>query len=185
MTAPTIHRVVPGEPGLWVFVFADLLLFGLMFTLAMVDRAGAPALFAAGQAELDPWLGMANTLVLLTGSWAVAMGTRVVTEPRRSAAFLQLAAGTGLIFLAFKAFEWSQHIAAGWAIGTDPFQSWYFALTGFHALHVIVAVALLQFVAARQRRGVATGPRLTEAAGCYWHLVDLLWVGIFVVLYLV
>ena len=183
MTARQRH--LPGEPGLWVLIFLDLGLFSLCFVLAMIDRAAAPARFAAGTTGLDVWLGMTNTIVLLTGSWAVAMGTRVERDPVRGARWLRLAAASGGLFLLLKAREWQHHLAGGHGFDEDRFQTWYWFLTGFHALHVILAMLLLLLVAGRMRRGAPCSMALTEAAGCYWHLVDLLWVGIFLVVYLV
>jgi nitric oxide reductase NorE protein len=175
---------LPGEVGLWVFIFTDLALFGLYFTLAMIDRSHTPALFARGRAGLTLWIGMANTLILISGSWAVAIGTRVTSDPGVSARYLRIAAGAGGLFLALKAWEWHGQIAAGHMIGQDPFQTWYFFLTGFHAIHVAAAIALLLMVAGRMAQGEECSHALTEATGCYWHLVDLLWVGIYLVVYL-
>lgn len=177
-------RALPGELGLWVFIFADLGLFALYFALAAWDMRSDMAIFEQGRAGLNLTLGMVNTVVLLTGSWAVAMGTRVVADGRQAARYLQLAAVTGLIFLGVKFFEYDHLVSAGRTIDQDVFHTWYFFLTGFHAFHVIAAVVFLWIVAARFRGEDQPGHVLTEAAGCYWHLVDLLWIGIFLVLYL-
>lgn len=177
-------RTLPGELGLWVFIFADLGLFALYFALAAWDMRSAPATFQHGRAGLNLTLGMINTVVLLTGSWAVAMGTRVISEGRQAARYLQLAALTGAVFLGVKFFEY-QHLASrGHTVNEDAFHMWYFFLTGFHAFHVIAAIAFLLIIAARFRGEDQPGHVLTEAAGCYWHLVDLLWIGIFLVIYL-
>jgi nitric oxide reductase NorE protein len=177
-------RTLPGELGLWVFIFSDLGLFALYFVLAAWDMRADPVTFQQGQASLNLTLGMINTVVLLTGSWAVAMGTRVATDARQAARYLQLAALTGLIFLGVKFFEYDHLVSLDHTIDQNAFYTWYFFLTGFHAFHVVAAVAFLMIVAARYRGESQPGHVMTEAAGCYWHLVDLLWIGIFLVLYL-
>lgn len=178
------RRVLPGESGLWVFIFVDLALFALFFALEGVDRVRAPAVFQQGRASLDLTGGMINTLVLLAGSWAVVMGTRIERDTRRSALYLHLASATGAVFLLLKAGEWARHVRLGHRISDDAFETWYFFLTGFHAVHVAAAVVLLLVVAARRRRAEQPSAILIEAAGCYWHLVDLLWIGIYLVMYL-
>lgn len=177
-------RSLPGELGLWVFIFADFGLFALYFALTAWDMRSDPATFQQGRAGLNLTLGMMNTVVLLTGSWAVAMGTRVVSDGRQAARYLQLAALTGVIFLAVKFFEYDHAVSLGHTVGENRFFTWYFFLTGFHAFHVIAAVVFLVIVASRFRGEEQPGHVLTEAAGCYWHLVDLLWIGIFLLLYL-
>jgi nitric oxide reductase NorE protein len=177
-------RVLPGKLGLWIFIFSDLLLFGLYFGLYAVDFGNEPALFQQSQAALNRTIGLINTLVLLLGSWAVMMGTRVVTEPVRAGGYLAGAAFSGLVFLAFKIFEYTHLLGLGHSIGENRFFTWYFFLTAYHALHVMAGVMLLWTVSRRLRRDEQPGPAWTEGVGCYWHLVDLLWIGIFSLLYL-
>ncbi len=176
---------LPGELGLWIFIFCDLLLFTLFFGLVAFDLRSEPETFRQGKAAINLTIGMVNTLVLLTGSWAVAMGTRVVEEPRRAARYIYAAALSGIVFLLFKVVEYSHLLGEGHALTQDRYFTWYFFLTAFHALHVIAAIVLLWVVAGRFRRNERTSHELVEAAGCYWHLVDLLWIGIFLVLYLI
>lgn len=181
----TTLKRLPGEVGLWVFIVTDLSLFCLYFALLAYDRSVDPEAFYAGQAQLDRSIGLVNTLLLLTGSWAVAMGTRVVREPQRAAAFLSRAAVTGILFLLLKTVEYSHLVGAGNSLTDSRYFTWYFFLTGYHALHVLVGIVLLYFVAARFRSREPVSEALTEAAGCYWHLVDLLWIGIFTLAYLI
>lgn len=178
-------RSLPGEVGLWVFILFDLGLFGLFFALAAADLGGAPGVFATGKGALDLTIGAVNTLVLLTGSWAAAMGTRVAHGGRPASRWLAGAALSGVLFLALKVVEYDHLIGAGHAITESAFYTWYFVLTGYHALHVALGVVLLAVVAGRYREGPAPDHRLVEGAGCYWHLVDLLWIGIFLILYLI
>jgi nitric oxide reductase NorE protein len=174
---------LPGEVGLWVFIFADLAFFLLLFALAARDLGHARAAAEAGRDALTPAVGVANTLILLTGSWATAIGTRVVPRDR-APPWLYAAAASGVVFLALKVVEYAHVTGAGHALGESAFFTWYFFLTGFHAFHVGGGIVLLATVAARLRQGQEPGEPLIEAAGCYWHLVDLLWIAIFLLLYL-
>lgn len=177
-------RHLPGETGLWVFIFMDLALFALFFVLSAIDRAHEPQVFQDGRQGLLVGVGLINTLVLLTGSWAVAMGTRVVPRGRPAAPWIYGAAFSGLVFLVLKTVEYVHAAQAGYSVSQDPFHTWYFFLTAYHGFHVAAGVVLLTIVANRMRKGIATDERLIEAAGCYWHLVDLLWIGIFALIYL-
>lgn len=178
-------RKMPGGTGLWIFIFSDLLLFGLFFVLFAHDLATDSQIFLRSQATLNNAIGLINTLLLLTGSWAVAMGTRVVREPRHSALYLASAAFCGLLFLALKSTEYMQLIGKGYSLIDSRFYSWYFILTGYHALHVAAGIILLWVVAMRRWHNIAVTEDLLEASGCYWHLVDLLWIGIFSIVYLI
>lgn len=184
MSTTSGNRTLPGELGLWAFIFTDLVLFALYFALVAWDRGSAPDVFTQGKAELNLTLGMINTVVLLSGSWAVAMGTRVVSDTRSASRYVYLAALTGVVFLLLKFAEWGHHLQLGHRISENVFYTWYFFLTGFHALHVLGAIVFLGVIGNRFRRGQPSSHALVEAAGCYWHLVDLLWIGILLVIYL-
>ncbi len=177
-------KSLPGETGLWVFIFADLGLFFLFFVLAAQDMAVHREDFQTGQAGLLTWVGAVNTVVLLTGSWAVAMGTRVANTAERASQYLKAAALSGVLFLGLKVFEYAHSLGAGHVLTENRFYMWYYALTAYHALHVLVGVGLLWLVARRYATAQRPGHLLVEAAGCYWHLVDLLWIEIFLILYL-
>jgi len=178
-------RQLPGEVGLWLFILSDLLLFALFFVLFSHDLATDPESFQEVQGTLSRSIGLFNTLLLLTGSWAVAMGTRVERNPARSAGYLSAAALSGVLFLILKAVEYGHLFSAGYSLTDSSFFTWYFFLSGYHALHVVAGIVILQVVVSQYRRRKAVTEELVEAAGCYWHLVDLLWIGIFSIVYLV
>jgi nitric oxide reductase NorE protein len=187
MTVARSGRRVPGEAGLWVLIFGDLSMFTLLFGLYAWYRLNEPALFAAPQASLNQRIGLINTFLLLTGSWAAAEALAEVRAARPGPATLRvnLAMLCGAGFIAMKAVEYDAKIKAGDLPSTNDFFMFYYACTGLHLLHVIVGMAALGLF----RHLIAhplTPARLALMEGCgvFWHLVDMIWVVLFAVFYL-
>lgn len=183
------ERELPGGVVLWLFVAVELLTFGLFFFTFALGRRVDPASFAAGQAELHPLLGMLNTCVLLTGGWLAAYG--VLAHRRGRAGVVSTcfwgAAASGLVFMAIKLFEYVEVLGNGITFSTSNFWFHYLFVTGLHFLHVLAGVGFLVPTAWRAGRD-AYGPEdsLTiEAVAVFWHLVDLIWVFLFPLFYLV
>lgn len=176
-----------GDLAMWFIVAIEMLTFGLMFIVFTVARAGDPATFRAAQATLDLTLGAINTVLLLTGSWCAARGVLALRSDRCRAAarWLWGAAAFGLGFLLAKGFEYRQKSLAGFDIETDVFWMFYYVLTGFHFLHVAAATLLLGAIAwLVPRRGWGRGnTHAPETAAVFWHMVDLLWVVLFPLVY--
>lgn len=185
-------RRIPGEEGLWVFLLGDMCIFALFFGTIVVTRADQPAAFHEGQHALHPVLGIVNTLLLLTGSILVVRGVRAVRTASGSAATLFAAAlGCGLGFGAVKAVEYTLLVRDGYTGGSSDFFMYYFVFTGIHLAHLAIGVVLLAFLV-RLGRKLPAGElpsrgqvRFAECGGCYWHMVDLLWLVLFPLLYLV
>lgn len=177
-------RQLPGSLGLWIFIFSDLMLFGLYFALLVFDMRSDPISYANAQASLSQSLGLINTLLLLSGSWAVVMATRIAQQHKMVSAYLMLAIVTGMVFLLIKAVEYTHVIQAGHHLTENAFFIWYFFLSGYHALHVIAGCLLLGFLWQRSRQQQTVNEELSTSIACYWHLVDLLWIGIFSFAYL-
>jgi nitric oxide reductase NorE protein len=179
---------LPGDSGVWLFIFADMCAFAVFFLLFTVGRAASPEVYEASRSELDPRFGLANTLMLLTSSWLVARAVNAARAANRRSVLLRLgaaiAAGAG--FGVSKVSEWVSEIARGNTLLTNEFFSYYFAFTGIHFLHVIVGIAVLAVCAAKARGDAldASFRVWIESAGCYWHMVDLLWIVLFPMLYL-
>ncbi|MFT3666664.1 cytochrome c oxidase subunit 3 [Piscinibacter sp.] len=178
-----------GDLAIWFIVGIEMLTFGLMFIVFSVARLREPALFEAGQATLDLHLGAANTALLLTGSWAAARSVLALRGGALKAGtrWLWGAAALGLAFLVAKSLEYRAKMAAGHDLDSDTFWTLYYLLTGFHFLHVAAAVLFLAGVAwLAPRRGWAGGGHAThvpETAAVFWHMVDLLWVVLFPLVY--
>ncbi|SFP13308.1 nitric oxide reductase NorE protein [Bradyrhizobium sp. Ghvi] len=171
---------LPGHPMIWVLIFSELVAFGLFLGAFMVARAIHPAVFAAGQATLNSRLAGFNTLVLVTSGWAAARGTAARDSHRRTArGWLFGAMALGSLFIGIKLFEYAGEIALGNGLETSPFFTLYFLLTGFHLLHVGLGIVILAVVS---RSASLTG---VETGAALWHMVDLLWIVMFPIIYLV
>lgn len=179
---------LPGEAGLWVLIGGDLLTFGLFFCTFMFYRGQDVDLYRASQLALNRDLGALNTTLLLTSSWLVVNAVAAFRE--RSTAFasrlFSAAIICGLGFVISKLFEYGEKVRAGILPTTNEFYMFYYAFTGIHLLHVLIGLLVLIFLLARSRRAW-TEPsqvRLIEGGAVFWHLVDLLWVVLFALLYL-
>lgn len=179
---------VPGEVGIWVFVLGDMTVFGLLFAAYIVYRAQSFELYVHSQATLDRTYGLINTLLLLTSSCFVALGVgRARQAQNRSAARLfALALCCGVGFSLVKCLEYSAKLNAGITLNSNEFYAFYYMLTGLHFLHVIIGMLVLAFLIGRTRRGFSAEADLSvlESGATYWHMVDLLWIVIFPLLYL-
>jgi nitric oxide reductase NorE protein len=186
-TAPV--RRIPGETGTWVFLFGDMLVFAAFFATFMVERAKAPDVFDVARRTLHLEVGLANTLVLLTSSLFVVVTLRALRSGAhhiaRSAVTAAMACGG--VFIALKVFEYHSLVTDGHGVGANHFYLYYFILTGVHLLHVCVGMAVLTFLLTQTRRAELSETRMAvvEGGACFWHLVDLLWIVLFPLLYLV
>ncbi|HZZ51698.1 MAG TPA: cytochrome c oxidase subunit 3 [Pseudonocardia sp.] len=190
MTAHEVSKTrrLPGMEGIWVFIGADSVIFAVLFGSFMHDRHRSVALFEASRHTLNFNLGGLDTLILLTSSWLVALAVQTVKrgELDRTPRFLLGGALTGLLFVISKSVEYSEKFIAGITPATDPFYMWYFVLTGIHLLHVLAGTSLLIYVWTRARARVYRPDSrvMLECVASFWHLVDLLWIVIFPLLYL-
>ncbi|KQH81049.1 hypothetical protein AO501_05365 [Mycobacterium gordonae] len=184
----TTARRLPGVDGLWVFIGADAVIFGILFLSFMQDRLHNPAMFEASRRTLNMNLGGIDTLILLTSSWAVALAIQAIKRDLFDRAPRYLLGGvlTGLMFVGSKSFEYFQKFAHGITPATDAFYMWYFTLTGIHLIHVVAGTGLLAYLWLGARRAAYTSSHrvLPECVASFWHLVDLLWIVLFPLLYL-
>lgn len=185
-SAPARH--LPGEVGIWVFILGDMLVFGLLFSTFLYYRGEAPEMYAHSQEALNRNYGAFNTILLLTSSWFVAMA---VHRAKRGAAhvpaLIAAAFACGFGFGVVKFFEYGEKIAAGITLTTNDFYMYYYVLTGLHFMHVLIGMAVLSYLWTRSRRSTSAPGDLVamESGASFWHLVDLLWIVLFPLLYLV
>lgn len=202
--------------GMWMFLSSEVLFFGGIFTAYTMMRYLNPGGFAAASSRLNAWVGGLNTAILLTSSLTMALSVWAAQTRNRKLLqlFLALTLVFGSVFLVFKAYEWHHEyevgLVPGVRFGIDPhghplteedgktvvppekvktmqmFFMFYFSITGLHALHMIVGLAVLGiqlYLACRTSFGVRDyGP--IEVSGLYWHFVDIVWIFVFPLLYL-
>ncbi len=180
---------VPGEIGAWILILGEMTVFAALFVSYLHYRNLDVAGFTASQAVLHKPIAVANTLILLTSSLFVAMGVRAFGRGKTETAPRLFALGVvcGLGFIALKGAEYYSLIAAGITLNTDAFFGFYFALTILHLVHVIAGTVILAILVAVTGKPLAKPANfmVIESAGCWWHMVDLLWIIIFPLLYLV
>lgn len=198
------HRAEPWNPdrgrlGMWLFICTEVLLFGGLFLLYSAYRFKHPAEFHAASALLDRVFGTTNTIVLITSSLTVVLSIFELKKGNigRSRLFLLLTVLCGLVFLVIKGFEWGAKFEHGlypdaphllsMKFGEILYFGLYFTMTGLHALHVIVGMSILSYIWARIGRGTVTPgkPIILENAGLFWHLVDIIWIFLFPLFYLI
>ncbi|WP_202033242.1 cytochrome c oxidase subunit 3 [Nocardioides sp. WS12] len=181
-------RRIPGEAGIWVFILGDLFIFALFFVTFVVDRSQETALFDASRAELHISWGALNTLLLLTGSLFVVWSVHAARDGKlpEASRFTTWAMGCGVLFGINKVVEYTDKISSGHGPDSNIFFTYYFCFTGLHALHLLVALCVLG-----RMRWLLAQPDFDqqdmgtlESAATYWHLVDLLWIVLFALLYL-
>jgi len=181
-------RRLPGVDGVWVFIGADAVIFAILFASFMQDRLHNPAMYEASRHTLNMNLGGIDTLILLTSSWAVVLAIQALKRDLadRVPRYLLAGALTGLMFMVSKSIEYFEKFADGIRPATNDFYMWYFTLTGIHLLHVVFGTSLLTYLWINSRRGAYSSSNrvVPECVASYWHLVDLLWIVIFPLLYL-
>ncbi len=187
--------------GMWVFLVTEVMFFGGVFTAYVVYRALFPEGFGHASNHLDVRLGTTNTAVLIGSSLTMALAVHAAQLGRRRGLLLGLACTMvlGSTFLVIKAYEYAHKFHEGLVPGplftytgpdrrqTELFLSLYFAMTGLHALHMVIGLGMLTWLVREGRRG-RFGPHYytpVELGGLYWHFVDIVWIFLFPLLYLI
>jgi cytochrome c oxidase subunit 3 len=199
-TAAHVHRDDIGtRMGMWLFLFTELLLFGGLFFLYSVYRFTHQQDFHVAAKELDTLIGTFNTAILLTSSLTMALSIAAIQKRniKLSIFFQLLTILMGAGFMINKYFEWMHHIGVGIYPGSEEllskgpgqtlFFGLYYTMTGLHGLHVVIGAIVIGTMTRFTIKGVITPDNYTklEAAGLYWHLVDIIWIFLFPLFYLI
>jgi cytochrome c oxidase subunit 3 len=200
IAAAHLHRDdIGSRMGMWLFLFTELLLFGGMFLLYSVYRYQYPEAFHLAAKELNTIMGAFNTAVLLTSSLTMALSIVAIQRNQKSlSVLLQLVTiFLALFFLVNKYFEWTAKFHHGIYPGSEEllskssgeilFFGLYYVMTGLHGVHVIVGMFLIAVMTRMTRKGSITQDNYVrlENAGLYWHLVDIIWIFLFPLFYLI
>ena len=190
VTAPEadgLERIPAAKLALWVFLAGEIMIFGGLIACFILYRI-AQGGWASDAAHVDWQIGTLNTLVLLTSSLTMilALGAARAGNHQGVKRYLALTVGLGLMFLVVKAYEYSRHFATGFTPLSGMFWSFYYTMTGLHALHVTGGIVVNSVLLAMAIRGTLWehAERRLEVAGLYWHFVDVVWIFLFPLLYL-
>lgn len=189
VTAEAIEerRYPPGDLAIWIFILAELSVFAIFFAAYAFARLGNEELFNTYQLTLDRRAALINTLALITSSYFVVRAVAAIRDDDSSGCvrWLLAAIGMGALFLVVKSFEYAHHIEAGISLSTNNFYMFYLSLTFFHFMHVILGMVILGAVALKARGGGYSAAEHTgvETGASYWHMVDLVWLILFPLVY--
>ena len=199
-TTPEIHRDdLASKTGMWFFLFTEMLLFGGLFIVYSIYRFRNAEAFHLAAQELSVVIGTINTIILLVSSTTIAMSITAIQLKNKKLALIFLCSTIilGLAFLVNKYFEWGEHlrehiypVSTALALrgqGDVLFYGLYFFMTGLHALHIIIGLIFIAVIAVKIYRDTVTFDNfvLLENSGLYWHLVDLIWIFLFPLFYLI
>lgn len=200
MSVTAVHRDdLAAKTGMWLFLFTEMLLFGTLFVVYSVYRYRNAEAFHLAATELSVFIGTLNTIILLTSSTTVAMSITAIQLKNKKLAliFLSITVVLGLAFLVNKYFEWGHHIRekiypgsqvlAQRGQGDVLFYGLYYFMTGLHALHIIVGLTFIGFIIVFIIRDKINYDDYVvhENGALYWHLVDLVWIFLFPLFYLI
>ena len=190
LTEPLIDepRLLPGDFAIWFFIFAELLVFGIAFMSYAIVRVQNVEMFNEFQLTLNRELGAANTLLLITASYFVVRAIHAIRldDVKKCTFWLYASLGCGAGFLLLKSIEYYEKFSHGINLSTNTFYMFYLSLTMFHFLHVILGMIILLAVAIKSQRGKYSAQDHIgiETGASYWHMVDLVWIILFPLVYI-
>jgi len=182
------NRKLPGDLAMWFFILAELSVFAIFFIGFAITEHLNNDLFSQGKAQLHPLAGLINTLALITSSFFVALALHIVQTHtiRKTMTCLLLGQLLAFVYLIVKLWEYNFLFEAGIGIETNTFFTLYFLITAFHFLHVILGMIILAYVMVRvAKNAYANDISGFEAGASYWHMVDLLWIILFPLVYII
>ncbi|MEN8215106.1 MAG: cytochrome c oxidase subunit 3 family protein [Pseudomonadota bacterium] len=180
---------LPGDFAIWIFIFAELLVFGIFFIAYAFARSYDVELFNASQSTLTREFGAINTIVLITSSFFVVRAVAAIKNDSSQICVNWLGAALfmGAIFLVIKMIEFYGKFSEGINMSTNTFYMFYLSLTFFHFMHVILGMVILTAILFKARQGGYSAKDHTgvETGASYWHMVDLVWIILFPLIYII
>ena len=181
-------KKLPGDMAMWFFILAELTVFGIFFIAFAVTEQLYQPLFSEGKQLLHPIAGLINTLALITSSYFVVLALQAFTSQKykQTSQLLICAQAMACLYLGVKYWEYSQLFALDIGIETNTFFTLYFLITAFHFLHVLLGMAILALMTIRAQK-VEFQQSISgfEAGASYWHMVDLVWIILFPLIYVI
>jgi len=183
------HKKIPGEPCVWIFILGDMMVFAVFFAAFLVERSKQVDQFDASQATLNSSFAAFNTLVLLVSSFCMVLAMNTIRMGQRDSSqrLILGAFACGALFIVVRVFEYHERIAAGEVPSTNSFYMFYFVLTGLHLFHLVIGLAVLTVLFFLTRKAILSTNQVGffEGGACFWHMVDLLWLVLFPLIFLV
>lgn len=182
------HRYPPGDFAMWIFIYAELLVFGIFFLSYAFARSQNVELFNQAQLHLSRTSGAINTLLLITSSYFVVRAVAAIREDKSAlcARWLFAAIVLANAFIIIKMFEFVAKYSEGITLSTNTFYMFYLSMTFFHFMHVILGMIILVAVMLKVRKGAYSSKEHTdvETGASYWHMVDMVWIILFPLVYI-
>lgn len=189
MANTSIAKRLPGDIAMWFFILAELLVFAIFFIGFSVAEQLNADMFIAGKQQLHPEAGLANTIALITSSFIVAISLPMMHrgQGKKAAFTLVVAQLVAVIYLVIKLWEYQALFNVDIDIETNTFFTLYFLITFFHFMHVLLGMVILTFIAIKAAKGEYQSDNMSgyESGACYWHMVDLLWIILFPLIYVI
>lgn len=189
VTSSVEPKLLPGDLAIWFFIFMELLVFGILFITYAVMRLQNVDMFNHYQLTLNRELGAINTVLLISSSYFVVRAVHAIRNNNVSAcvSWLYASLAGGLGFLILKAIEYNDKFEAGVNLGSNTFYMFYLSLTMFHFLHVVLGMIILAAVLVKAKRGAYSADNHigVETGAVYWHMVDLVWIILFPLVYII
>lgn len=180
---------LPGDFAIWIFILSEMLVFGVMFIVYAFTRANQVEVFNASQLTLSRGLGTLNTIILITSSYFVVCAVSAIKSgnAKRSSNWMIGAILLGGMFVAVKLWEFNQKFSMGITLETNDFYMFYLTLTFFHLMHVLMGMIILGCIVYKLRKGDYTAQEHfgVETGASFWHMVDLLWIVLFPLIYII
>lgn len=180
---------LPGDFAIWIFILAELGVFSILFIAYAFARVFNLEMFAEGHQHLNQLAGMINTIALITSSYFVVRAVIAIKAGHNKACarWINWALFAALVYVGVKMWEYTETIGAGYSLHTNTFYMFYFLLTFFHFAHVLLGMVILMVVASKAKKGdySAEDHVGVETGASYWHMVDLLWIILFPLVYVI
>lgn len=187
-TAIESRKYPPGDLALWIFILAELLVFAVFFSAYAFTRASHVELFNTYQLTLNTNFALVNTLALITSSYFVMRAVAAIRQDKAQQCinWLVAAIAMGFIFLIIKSAEYTHHYQLGINLRTNLFYMFYLSLTFFHFMHVIMGLVILAAITFKAKHGCYSAVEFTgvESGASYWHMVDIIWLVLFPLVYI-
>lgn len=184
-----LGKRLPGDLAMWFFILAELTVFAILFIGFAVAEQLNPEMFIAGKAKLHQTAGLVNTLTLITSSFFVALALNAMHkgDGKKSALLLVVAKLVACVYLVVKVWEYLSLFSQNIDIETNTFFTLYFMITFFHLMHILLGMVILGFIAVKAAKNEYSTSNISgfESGASYWHMVDMLWIILFPLIYVI